>query len=78
MDNEKLRNHIHRYFVAVHGPDYVFKAPEAFPNALERWMVYVTVAITDHENPEYPNKDAEALAEKEIQAIERYFKSPPV
>ncbi len=27
-----------RYFNAVHGPDWVFKAPEQWANLVERWI----------------------------------------
>lgn len=32
---------MHRYFTAVHGKDYVYRAPETFGNVLERWMLAV-------------------------------------
>jgi hypothetical protein len=35
---------IDRYFRAVYGDDYAFRAPETFENALERWMLYSTSA----------------------------------
>jgi hypothetical protein len=38
---QKIREMISRYFKARYGDDYVFKAPETFDNALERWMLYV-------------------------------------
>lgn len=41
MDPNKVREMIHRYFVARYGDSYTFRAPETFDNALERWMLYV-------------------------------------
>lgn len=28
----------HRYFQAIYGPDYVYRAPETFGNLVERWI----------------------------------------
>jgi len=43
MDNlAKVREMVNRYFTARYGKDYVFRAPETFDNALERWMIYIT------------------------------------
>jgi hypothetical protein len=36
-----LKDHINRYFVARHGKDYFYRAPETYDNALERWMLAV-------------------------------------
>lgn len=57
-----LKDHIHRYFVAVHGEDYVYSAPETFPNVLEQWMLIVAAGDMK-------------TAEKAIVAIENHFKS---
>lgn len=43
----QVRAHIHRYFVAIHGPDYAYRAPETFGNLLERWMWAVAAGETD-------------------------------
>jgi hypothetical protein len=32
---------VHRYFTALYGEHYVYRAPETFNNALERWMLLV-------------------------------------
>lgn len=37
----KIREMINRYFKARYGDDYVFRAPETFENALERWMLFI-------------------------------------
>lgn len=34
----RTRDQARRYFNAVHGPDWVFKAPEQFSNLVERWI----------------------------------------
>lgn len=57
LSEEKLQEHIARYFRAMHGKQYVYQAPETYPNALERWMLYVSGG---HEE----------MAEKEIKNIE--------
>jgi phage-related protein len=57
MDQTQLRNMIDRYFKARYGDSYVFRAPETFDNALERWMLYVAGGSGD-------------LAEQEIVRIE--------
>lgn len=41
LEVQTVRNHIHEYFTSVHGKDYVYRAPETFDNALERWMLAV-------------------------------------
>lgn len=46
-DADRIAAHIHRYFVAVHGPDYVYRAPETFGNMLERWMLAVAAGEVD-------------------------------
>ncbi len=33
-----IRGHAQRYFRAVYGPDYIYRAPETFGNLLERWI----------------------------------------
>jgi hypothetical protein len=38
---DEVKKQIHRYFVVVHGEDYVYRAPETFDNVLERWMYAV-------------------------------------
>lgn len=35
---EWIKDHIHRYFTALYGPDYYYQAPETFQHPLERWM----------------------------------------
>jgi hypothetical protein len=59
---EMIRDHVHRYFVAVHGKDYVYSAPELFPNAVERWMLAI-VSESD---------SGAEMAEKEIKGIENF------
>jgi hypothetical protein len=55
-----IASQIDRYFKAVHGKDYVFRAPETFPNAVERWMLAVAA-------------DSEESAEEEIRLIEQHM-----
>ena len=55
---EDVKAHIHRYFVAVYGADYVYRAPETFGNALERWMIAVSIGVLD-------------FAEKQMEYIEQ-------
>lgn len=62
LSEEKLQEHISRYFRAMYGKTYVYKAPEGYPNALERWMLYVSGG---HEE----------MAEKEIKNIEDWMAS---
>jgi hypothetical protein len=38
---EQVKEHINRYFIAVYGPAYVYRAPETFNNVLEQWMLAV-------------------------------------
>jgi hypothetical protein len=35
---EAVRAQAQRYMRAVHGEQYAYRAPEAFPNVLERWI----------------------------------------
>lgn len=32
---------VNQYFTALYGESYVYRAPETFTNALERWMLLV-------------------------------------
>jgi hypothetical protein len=38
---------IHAYFTARYGENYVYRAPETFDNALERWMLMVAAGDLD-------------------------------
>ena len=58
MDPQKVREMIHRYFVARYGEDYTFKAPETFDNALERWMLYVAMNAEDMASQEMAKIEA--------------------
>lgn len=62
--NETVKDHIHRYFVSVHGRGYVYRAPEMFQNRLERWMLAIL------------RDDQTGLnqAEEEIREIEEHFR----
>lgn len=62
--HETIKNHIHRYFSAVHGKGYVYRSPASFQNRVERWMLSIL-------------KDDEMgmlQAEKEIKEIEAHFR----
>lgn len=61
INEETIEEHVSRYFKAVHGSSYVYKAPEGFPNALDRWMLYIVAG-------------AKEMAEKEIKGIEKFMK----
>ena len=43
MTNDLLmvQAQVHQYFTALYGESYVYRAPETFTNALERWMLLV-------------------------------------
>ena len=58
---EQIKGHVHRYFVAVYGKGYIYKAPELFQNTVERWMLHVSAGDMEE-------------AEREIAAIEEHFK----
>jgi hypothetical protein len=60
----KLQEHVGRYFRARYGDDYVFKAPETFPNALERWMLYIASG----------NEGGDAMAETTMKDIEEHVR----
>lgn len=55
-----VREQAARYLRARFGPDYVYRAPEAFENTLERWIWAVA-------------GDAPDLAEECMAAIEQHF-----
>jgi hypothetical protein len=38
---------VHAYFTALYGENYVYRAPETFDNALERWMLLVASGDLD-------------------------------
>jgi hypothetical protein len=38
---------VHQYFTALYGENYVYRAPETFDNALERWMLMVASGDLD-------------------------------
>lgn len=54
-----IRGHAQRYFRAFYGPDYLYRAPETFPNVLERWIWAVGAGVPE-------------LAHVAIADIERY------
>ncbi len=62
---QKMQEHVNRYFKALYGDDYVYRAPETFPNMLERWMLYAT----------RPTKDGELMAEQAMTKIEEHLKN---
>lgn len=62
--HEIVKEHIHRYFKAVHGQGYVYRAPETFQNRLERWMLAV---MKD-------DQTSMLEAEAEIREIEEHFR----
>jgi hypothetical protein len=39
--HREIRNQVHRYFLALYGPDYAYHAPETFSNLLEQWMLAI-------------------------------------
>jgi hypothetical protein len=55
-----VRGQAQRYLRARYSSDYIYRAPETFENALERWIWAVA-------------GDAPALAEECIKAIEEHF-----
>ena len=62
MNLEQVQEQIHRYFVAVHGEKYGYRAPETFGNILEQWMLGVAGGN-------------EEFAEQKIASIEGHFKA---
>jgi hypothetical protein len=39
-----VQTQIHGYFTALYDENYVYRAPETFTNALERWMLLVAAS----------------------------------
>jgi len=37
-EGPSISRQANRYFTAVYGPDWVYKAPEQFPNLVEQWI----------------------------------------
>ena len=62
MMQQQLTVQITRYFRAVYGDDYVYRAPETFDNVLERWML--AVADNDLEAAERHMATIEELARR--------------
>ena len=60
----RVQEHVGRYFRAVYGPDYVYRAPETFPSKFEQWMLAITRG-TD---------EADKFAEKLMTEIETKLK----
>lgn len=60
----RVQEHVGRYFRAVYGPDYVYRAPETFPSKFEQWMLAITRG-TD---------EADKFAEKLMTEIETKIK----
>ena len=56
----KVARQAGRYFTAVHGPDWIFKAPEQWANLVERWIW--AVASGDVEFSEQVMGQLEAMA----------------
>lgn len=46
-DLNVVSHQIDQYFTALYGVNYVYRAPETFTNALERWMIYVASGHLD-------------------------------
>lgn len=44
---DQVRDHIGRYMTAVHGKDWVYRAPETFGNLVERWLLAVASGDVD-------------------------------
>lgn len=42
-----VRTQVHQYFTALYGENYVYRAPETFTNALERWMLLLAAGDLD-------------------------------
>lgn len=42
-----VQSQVHQYFTALYGENYVYRAPETFDNALERWMLMVASGNLD-------------------------------
>lgn len=42
-----IQAQIYRYFAAVYGDNFVYAAPETFPNVLEQWMLAVRAENLD-------------------------------
>lgn len=42
-----IQAQVHQYFTALYGENYVYRAPETFDNALERWMLMVASGNLD-------------------------------
>jgi hypothetical protein len=42
-----IRDHARRYFKAVYGPDYLYRAPETFGNLVERWIWAVASEVPE-------------------------------
>jgi hypothetical protein len=59
---ETFKEHIDRYFKAIYGKAYGFRAPETFPNALERWMLAIANDNTEMANEELSKIEAWAEA----------------
>jgi len=55
---QQLQDQVARYFRARYGNDWAFKAPETFPNALERWMIYSTARDNHMAEAEMANIEA--------------------
>jgi hypothetical protein len=60
MDKSKIDEHISRYFTALYGKDVGFRAPETFPNLVERWML--AVARDDARTAELLMSEIESFA----------------
>jgi len=59
---QQFKDQVSRYFKARYGDTYVFRAPEMFDNALERWMIYAT-------------SDEGSMAEEQMTKIEEAIRS---
>jgi len=55
---QQTQEQIRRYFVARYGAEWIYKAPETFPNALERWMIYSTARDNHMAEAEMANIEA--------------------
>jgi hypothetical protein len=60
---QQIQDQIRRYFVARYGEEWTYKAPETFPNALERWMIYATALDNHMAEAEMANIEAKIKAQ---------------
>ena len=64
----RFREQAQRYMRAVHGPDFIYRAPETFDNVLERWIWALAAGMPDFAEAQMVQIEVMAAAHQRAQS----------